>query len=281
MITGFVGAGRVGCSVGKYLSQAGIPLAGYYDQSKEEADSAAEFTASKSFSCVQDLVAACGLVFVTTPDGIISKAWEMIRTCPLEEKIICHCSGALTSDAFTGIEQTHAYGCSLHPMLPFNSRFSSSEILKSAFFTIEGHPKAVLEVSEMFTKLGNTVCPVDKSCKPKYHAAASILSNQLTAVLDTGYHLLEECGFAREDAINATKTLVLQNVENILQYDCVQSLTGPIERGDIQTVQKHLNCLKQEDKNMYQVLGLKLVKIAEKKHPGKDYEKLRNLLEAL
>lgn len=281
MITGFIGAGRAGCSIGKYLSQKGIPLAGFYDLSKEEADSAAEFTASKSFASVQDLIATCSLVFLTTPDGIIPKAWEMIRACPLEGKIICHCSGALTADAFTGIEQAHAYGCSLHPMLPFNSRFSSSEILEHAFFTIEGHPKAVKEVSKMFTGLGNTVCPIDRSCKPKYHAAASILSNQVTAVLDTGYRLLEECGFTREDAIHATKTLVLQNIENVLQYDCVQSLTGPIERGDIQTVQKHINCLEQEDKSMYQVLGLKLVKIAKKKHPQKDYGKLKDYLENL
>lgn len=279
MVIGFIGAGRVGCSIGKYLSEAGMPLAGYYDLSKEEADSAAGFTASQSFAHVEDLVAACNLVFLTTPDGIIPKAWEMIRTCPLEGKIICHCSGALTASAFTGIEQAHAYGCSLHPMLPFSSRFSSYEILKHAFFTIEGHPQAVLAVSELFTKLGNTVCPIEGECKPKYHAAASILSNQLTAVLDTGYRLLEECGFSRQDAINATKTLVQQNVENILQHDCVQALTGPIERGDIQTVQKHLNCLdEQEDQDMYRVLGLKLVQIAEKKNPQKDYGELRNLL---
>lgn len=278
MVIGFIGAGRTGCSIGKYLSEAGVPLAGYYDLSKEEADSAADFTSSKSFAQAGDLVAACDLIFLTTPDGIIPKAWEMICTYPLEGKTICHCSGALTSGVFTGMEEAHAFGCSLHPMLPFSSRFSSYEILNHAFFTIEGHPRAVEVVSELFTKLGNTVCPIDGSCKPKYHAAASILSNQIAAVLDTGYRLLEECGFSRKDAVNATKTLVLQNVENILQHDCVEALTGPIERGDVQTVRKHLDCLGQEDRNMYCVLGSKLVQIAEQKHPQMDYGALRELL---
>ena len=282
MITGFIGAGRTGCSLGKYLSEAGMPPAGYYDLSEEAAKSAAEFTGSKHFFHISDLVDACGLIFITTPDGLIREAWETIKgsldhNCKIEGKILCHCSGALTSDAFSGIKRAHAYGCSLHPMLPFSSRLSSYKLLKQAFFTIEGDPKAVQAVSELFTDLGNTVCPIEKSCKPKYHAAASILSNQVTAVIDTGYRLLEECGFSREDARRATKTLTLSNLDAIIQNDCAQALTGPIERGDIQTVQKHLSCLSPEDQSMYRILGLKLLRIAQEKNPGKDYKKLQNL----
>ncbi len=278
MNIGFIGAGRVGCSLGKYLKESGIPIAGYYDTVKDSSASAATFTSSKDFAALAELVSESSLLFLTTPDGIITRTWEEIRRLPIAGKIICHCSGALPSDAFTGIAQTHASGCSLHPMLPFSDRFTSYKQLKHAFFTIEGQETAVQAISELFTNLGNTICRIHSSCKPKYHAAASILSNQVIAVMDTGYRLLEQCGFSRDAARSATKELVFQNLENILLKDCVSALTGPIERNDIQTVQKHLDCLPPDDLNLYQTLGLKLVAIAKQKNPEQDYTALNHLL---
>ncbi len=281
MNIGFAGAGRVGCSLGKYLKESGLSLAGYYDSSLEAAESAASFTASKCFGQLKDLAAESDLLFLTTPDGVILSVWDELRRYPLNGKIICHCSGALPSASLVGIEETGASCCSFHPMLPFSHRFSSYQQLTHAFFTIEGQDPAVAAVSGLFTALGNTVCKISGTCKPKYHAAASILSNQVTAVLDTGYRLLQDCGFTREEAVFASKELVRQNIENILQNDCIQALTGPIERNDIETVQKHLDCLCAQDRHMYQVLGLKLVRIAEQKNPEKDYGKLEKLLETI
>lgn len=278
MNIGFIGAGRVGCSIGKYLSESGIRVAGYYDSAKESAASAAAFTSSKNFTQLPELVSQSSIIFLTTPDSSIIPAWEAIRPLPVAGKVICHCSGALPSDAFAGIEAANASGCSFHPMLPFSGRFTSYEPLKNAFFTIEGQDTAVEAVSGLFTSLGNKVCRIQGEYKPKYHAAASILSNHVVAVLDTGYRLLEECGFTREAARNATKELVRQNIENILLNDCINALTGPIERNDCQTVQKHLDCLQQEDQKMYQILGQKLVSIAKQKNPGQDYAELLNML---
>lgn len=281
MKIGFVGAGRVACSLGKYLALKGLTITGYYDTCKEAADSAAEFTYSKSFEQLSDIVCQSTLLFLTTPDGIIKDTWEAVKDFVSEHQIICHCSGALPADVFTGIEQTKAFGCSLHPMLPFNSRYSSYEQLEGSFFTIEGSKEAVEQVSALFTGLGNTVCQISGNCKPKYHAAASILSNQVVAVLDTGYHLLEECGFTREDAVHATEALVQQNIDHILHEDCIRALTGPIERNDIQTVQKHIDCLNTEDREMYQILGQKLVHLSEKKHPDFNYKDLLTLLQRI
>lgn len=279
MDIGFIGAGRVACSLGKYLSISGIPVTGYYDTSMEAAKSAADFTQSKAYGQLCGLTAASSCIFITTPDSFIQSAWQELKQLPLEGKIICHCSGALSADAFTGIESTQAFGCSLHPMLPFSSRFSSYGQLNGSFFTIEGQESAVGPVSSLFTALGNTVCRIDGSCKPKYHTAASILSNQVIAVLDTGYRLLGQCGFCEQDAIQATAGLIRQNIENTLSSTCTQALTGPIERNDIPTVQKHLSCLSGYDRDMYQILGLKLIEIAQRKNPGHSYEELRELLE--
>ena len=250
------------------------------DTNDRAAEEAAQFTGTERYDMLAELVSASKLIFITTPDGIILSVWKQIRHLPLAQKIICHCSGALSSDSFSGIEDTHVACLSIHPMLPFSNRFSSYEQLEKAFFTVEGDSLAIQVVSAMFEGFGNRVCSIRAEDKPRYHAAASILSNQVVAVLNCGYALLEQCGFSREEAIAATATLVRQNVNNVIENGCVSALTGPIERDDLGTVQKHLACLNEEDAQMYCTLGTKLVTIAEKKNPGVDYGKMRALLQS-
>ena len=193
-------------------------------------------------------------------------------------QIICHCSGALSSDSFSGAKEAGVSCCSVHPMLPFSNKFSSYQQLEHAFFTVEGHPHAVQVITDLLTSYGNEVCRIDAAAKPEYHAAASILSNQVIAVLDTGYRLLEDCGFSRKKAVAATAALVRQNIENVLSQGCVHALTGPIERGDVSTVEKHLHCLNTEDAALYRMLGTRLLAIAEGKNPAQNYENMRHVL---
>lgn len=279
MQIGIIGAGRVGCSMGKYLVEHGADVLGYYDTNDRAAEEAAQFTGTERYDTLAELVSASRLIFITTPDGIILRVWEQIRHLPLAQKIICHCSGALSSDSFSGIEDTRAACLSIHPMLPFSNRFSSFEQLNNAFFTVEGQEHAVKVISELFRSFGNEICCIDGAKKAKYHAAASILSNQVIAVLDMGYSLLEECGFSRDDAVCATAQLVRRNIENVISSGCSKALTGPIERGDVQTVQKHISCLDEQDVKLYKLLGKKLVKIAENKNPDKDYKEMEDLLD--
>jgi predicted short-subunit dehydrogenase-like oxidoreductase (DUF2520 family) len=166
-------------------------------------------------------------------------------------------------------------------MLPFSNRFSSYEQLNKAFFTVEGQDAAVEAISGLFCSIGNEVCRIDGAKKAKYHAAASILSNQVIAVLDMGYSLLEDCGFTRAEAVRATGQLVMRNIENVLEAGCDGALTGPIERNDIETVKKHIACMQNDDSDdvrLYKMLGTKLVNIAEKKNPDKDYTQMMELL---
>ena len=278
MQIGIIGAGRVGCSMGKYLVEHGADVLGYYDTNDRAAEEAAQFTGTERYDTLAELVSASRLIFITTPDGIILRVWEQIRHLPLAQKIICHCSGALSSDSFSGAKEAGVSCCSVHPMLPFSNKFSSYQQLEHAFFTVEGHPHAVQVITDLLTSYGNEVCRIDAAAKPEYHAAASILSNQVIAVLDTGYRLLEDCGFSRKKAVAATAALVRQNIENVLSQGCVHALTGPIERGDVATVEKHLHCLNTEDAALYRMLGTRLLAIAEGKNPAQNYENMRHVL---
>lgn len=195
MKTGIIGAGRVGCSLGKYFRSKNADLVGYYDTNAAAAEEAAAFTQTAGFNQVQQLVRESDILFITTPDSLLVPVWEEIKGMSHRNQIICHCSGALSSDSFSGAKEAGVSCCSVHPMLPFSNKFSSYQQLEHAFFTVEGHPHAVQVITDLLTSYGNEVCRIDAAAKPEYHAAASILSNQVIAVLDTGYRLLEDCGF--------------------------------------------------------------------------------------
>ena len=281
MKIGIIGAGRVGCSIGKYLRTKDIELAGYYDVDSAAAKEAAEFTRTESFDSLKQLANQSQIIFITTPDSFIIPVWEQLKELSLRNQIICHCSGALSSDSFSGAKEAGVSCCSVHPMLPFSNKFSSYQQLEHAFFTVEGHPYAVEIITDLLTSYGNEVCQIDGKAKPKYHAAASILSNQVIAVLDMGYRLLKDCGFSREKAIAATAALVRQNIENVISQGCVHALTGPIDRGDVSTVEKHLQVLNPEDAALYRMLGTRLLAIAKEKNPAQNYENMEHVLNAV
>ena len=163
-------------------------------------------------------------------------------------------------------------------MFAFSNKDSVYQQLDSVSFTLEGHPYAVNAWQQLLDALGNRSVVIDQAKKPKYHAAASILSNQVIAVLATGYELLEECGFCEKEARTFSAALVRDNVEHVIADGCVSALTGPIERGDVGTVQKHLQELNDTQKEMYRVCGSKLLELAECKNPQTDYAVLESVL---
>lgn len=282
MNIGIIGAGKVGVSVGRYLKDNNIQISGFYDTDSDNAAFAAQFTQTDCFSDLEELVKVSDTLFITTPDNVIGSVWDCIKNnMSVQNKIVCHFSGALSSDVFTDSQSTGAGVCSVHPMLAFSDKLTSYRIPANTFFAIEGEETAVSAVKSLFESLGNTVCRIDKSKKSLYHTAASVLSNEIVALLDMGYSLLEQCGFSRDDAVGATKNLVSGNVKSVLENGCVNALTGPVERNDLQTVKKHVESLEGEDRQIYILLAKRLVKLAKAKNEDRDYLRLTELLDSL
>ena len=279
MNIGIIGAGKVGVSVGRYLKDNNIQISGFYDIDSDNAAFAAQFTQTDCFSDLEELVKVSDTLFITTPDNVIGSVWDCIKNnMSVQNKIVCHFSGALSSDVFTDSQSTGAGVCSVHPMLAFSDKLTSYRIPANTFFAIEGEETAVSAVKSLFESLGNTVCRINKSKKSLYHTAASVLSNEIVALLDMGYSLLEQCGFSRDDAVGATKNLVSGNVKSVLENGCVNALTGPVERNDLQTVKKHVESLQGEDRQIYILLAKRLVKLAKEKNEDRDYGEMSEFL---
>lgn len=142
MKIGFVGAGRAGCSLGKYFTrkaaQADVTVTGYNSIVEEEARWAAEFTGSSVFERIEDVIAASDAIILSTPDGAIKKVWDTIDKKNLTGKMICHLSGSLSSDVFSEIDTYGGYAISIHPMFAFSNKDSVYQQLDSVSFTLEG-----------------------------------------------------------------------------------------------------------------------------------------------
>lgn len=279
MKIGIIGAGKVGTTLGAYLRKQQIAVTGYYSRTYESAVLAADFTKTKAYKDIAALVGASDTLFVTTPDGEIGRVWDCIAKYELADKIICHFSGSLSSLVFSGIEAAGASGCSIHPMFAFSDKFESYKQFHTACLTMEGQKEAVRTMKALFGMLGHKVLTVKAEDKMRYHAAAALASNYMVGLFQTSLDLLGVCGFSEEDSQVLLEPLVRNNVNAMLEKGTKDALTGPIERGDFQTVEKHLTVLQGTDTEaVYRSIGKALVRIAEEKHGDRDYTAIKNIL---
>ncbi|MBM9519384.1 DUF2520 domain-containing protein [Desulforhopalus vacuolatus] len=281
----FIGAGKVGCSLGKHLSLHGLNVIGYQSRSLLSAREAAAFTSTRVLS-LSRLLTDAELIFITVPDDQITVAAEEIarqarhESIDLNNKIFCHCSGSLTAEALTVLSEMGAYTCSLHPMLAFADTFTSYEKLQEAFFSLEGDPETRNIVQGVISACGNSTTIIDGAKKAEYHLAAVISSNFVLALINQSMELLADCGFSPEDSGKALAPLIQNNINTILSRGPRESLTGPVERADIKTVEKHLAVLKGNRRKVYALLSRELVTLAEsRKGNDKDYSPLLSLLD--
>ena len=278
MNIGFIGAGKVGFSLGKYLSVNGIRLSGYYSRNLRSAEEAAEFTGTKAFTTLEELLRESTVIFITVPDGTITDVFNSIIKIGISGKLICHCSGALSAgEAFPDISTSGAQGLSIHPLFPVSSKYDSYKELRNAFFCLEGDHAD--EWRDILTSLGNPVRIIDGSVKVRYHAACAISSNLVCALAAESVSLLKECGFTADEALQALRPLAMSNMSKVFEAGPVSALTGPVERNDVSTVSKHLKCFgTDEERELYTAVSRKLTEVASEKHPETDYSELRKLL---
>lgn len=275
---GFIGAGKVGFSLGKYLKTNNITVTGYYSRNEDSAKKASIFTGTKQFENLNEIINESDTIFITTPDGEIKNVWNEIKELSIKNKVICHCSGSLSSEIFSNINQYGAYGYSIHPMFAISDKHNSYKSLNKAFITIEGDSKYIEVFSKLISSLGNDVLIIDKNNKSLYHAACVTVSNLVLGLINTGVKELMKCGFKEDRAIKALNPLISFNIENIKEKGIVSSLTGPIERGDIKTIKNHCNVLNNEDEIVYKLLSKNILELAKVKNEYRDYKRIEEYL---
>ena len=281
MRIGFIGAGKVGFTLGKYFSLHGREITGYYSRNTESAREAADFTDSNAYEELDELIENSDVLFLTVPDGSITEVFKQVAAYQIRGKYICHCSGAMTAKtAFPDINEFGAFGYSVHPLFAVSDKYKAYEELADVFFAIEGSEERIADMEDMLKSAKLHYQRIDGSSKIGYHCAAAIASNLMIGLVKESVDILGRCGFAPDDALAALTPLIRGNVQHILEDGLESSLTGPLERGDLTTIRKHLDSLEtEEEKQLYTLLSRKIVPVAEGKHPERSYEEIKAVLQ--
>ncbi|MGI6550945.1 MAG: Rossmann-like and DUF2520 domain-containing protein [Syntrophomonadales bacterium] len=244
---GIVGAGVVGTAVGVILHSKGYEITGAYDINPESTRRLVEKVGAGECLTLQEVAKRAEVLFVTTSDSAIGNVVEELAKEGgfVEGQLVVHMSGALTSEVLEPAKAFGALTVSIHPMQSFASTERAISNLPGSVFTIEGDPKSHGLAADLVQDLDGEYFFIDKKVKPLYHAGACVVSNYLVTVIDIGLQLMESIGIPRAQALQAVLPLIKGTIKNIEKIGIPRALTGPIARGDLLTLLKHMDCLEQ------------------------------------
>jgi predicted short-subunit dehydrogenase-like oxidoreductase (DUF2520 family) len=263
-----VGCGKVGTALGIFLTRAGYPSAGFASKSISSARHVADIVHSDHFSDVPwDITRHADVVFITTPDSAIKDTCNTIsqNTGFADNAFVMHCSGALASSVLSSAKTCGAWIGSMHPLQSFAAAGQKTNPFQGISVSLEGEGPAVNIAKTIVTDLGGTVVTILTEAKTLYHASAVVASNYLVTLLDLAIRLIEEAGINRKDAFNLLKPLIEGTLSNIGKVGVQKALTGPIARGDIKTVEKHIEEIgfkRPELLSLYKMLAFYTIDIA-------------------
>ena len=263
-----VGCGRLGTALGKHLTTAGYPLTGLASRSISSARETAEIIGTSDFGePMWEMTGSADVVFITTPDGMISEAFTRIKKHGgfKPGSVVMHCSGAHPSTILQRGGDPEIHIGSMHPLQSFASKNVMGNPFAGIVISVEGSPKAVSIACAMADDLGARCLTIPTEGKTLYHAAAVAASNYLVTLMHFAVRLMETAGIPSEEAFGVLKPLIDGTLSNIEKAGISRALTGPIARGDTETIQRHNTAILArvpEFIDLYKTLGRYTVEMA-------------------
>ncbi len=261
---GFIGAGTVGTALAARLSQSGYPVVAVASRSQASAQKLSDAVGyCPIFDSNQAAADHAELIFITTPDDAIAPVVKEIQWHPGQN--VVHCSGADSVAILEPAKQAGAQVGALHPLQTFASVEQAIENMPGSTFALEAEEPLLAALKEMAEALGGNSVVLKASDKVLYHASAVIACNYLVTLVKIASDLWTSFGVPPQKATQALLPLLRGTLHNIETIGIPQCLTGPIARGDIGTINKHLNALSQTAPQLlpsYRELGLQTVPIA-------------------
>ena len=223
------------------------------------------------------------LVFITTPDDAISPVTAGVNWHGGQS--VVHCSGADSLDILDPATKAGARPGGLHPLQTFASVAYAIENIPGSTFALEAEEPLLSTLKEMSLALDGRWIELKPGDKVLYHTAAVFACNYVITLVKLATDLWQNFGIPAPEATQALLPLLRGTINNLSNVGLPQCLTGPVARGDVGTINKHLATLKTSAPALlpaYQELGRQTIPIALAK--GRINEQrareLRELLEA-
>jgi predicted short-subunit dehydrogenase-like oxidoreductase (DUF2520 family) len=269
-----IGAGKAGRALTHAMRVGGVDVVGLHGRQPGHGITSGAWPAT---------LALASAVLVTVRDAELDGLLRDLESAPLASgSVVLHASGTAEPPALDLLRGKGHPGGTFHPLLPLTDPTRAAEQLHRAWIGIDGDQAARSVARELAAALGARVLEIPAGAKASYHAAAVIASNFPIVLLALAAQILTSAGVSEEAARGALATLMTAAAENASALAPSAALTGPVARGDVETVRAHLAALAHtpEALEVYRVLSREAIPLAES--GGTDplqLEELRRILD--
>jgi predicted short-subunit dehydrogenase-like oxidoreductase (DUF2520 family) len=279
------GPGRLGGALAVALSSRGYSIVDLIYRSTRPVSLARKLDprpAIRSSSRIGTL--SSPVVIIATQDEDIPEAVRLLTKSATAHPVVFHTSGSLSSSVLEPLKKIGCPVASLHPLASISSAELGAERFRGAHFCLEGDEKAVRVGKRIVRALRGHSFTIEPEAKPLYHAAALLAGGHTTALFDVSLGLMTRAGLSRSQARNVLQPLILSVAENLSEQDTPKALTGTFARGDLGTLDRHLDALRsaahQSEVRIYIELALRSIDLAERNglRPDVSKEMRRRLL---
>ena len=242
-----IGAGNLAQALGPALKAAGYQIdfvaARETASSRRRAAMLARLLEARTLS-LSDAGPSSDIIWIChTDDALTETATLLARKAGWSGKIVLHSSGALSSDVLSALKRKGAIIASLHPMMTFVP--GATPRMEEIPFAVEGDARAVSVARRIVRDMGAESFAIKKSAKPLYHALGSFSSPLIVAALVTAERVGSGAGLTASQTRRVIAPILRQTIKNYTERGAAAAFSGPIKRGDLNTVLRHLKELKR------------------------------------
>jgi predicted short-subunit dehydrogenase-like oxidoreductase (DUF2520 family) len=266
--TFIVGAGPVATALAGALRLGGVPVLGLWARKPVSARASGSIAGVAAFSSAPpDVLLEAEVIILAVRDPSINEVAKMLLGTGLIGKrhVLLHCAGATSAKELLGDVASQVAGIgTMHPLSAIADGKTAMRSLKGVVFGVEGDDVGRHAAIRLVGCLGGIVMSLEGSQMASYHAAAALASNYIVAALDAAADALAMAGVPANQAALALVPLAEGALRNVSAHGTTDGLTGPVRRGDAQTVRRHLEALQGRSDlvEIYRALARRAVEIA-------------------
>ena len=242
--TAIVGTGRVAQAFGRLLADAGLTPLAIAGRTADHAQRAAAFIAPATRAVrIQDVPPLADHILIAVADDAIETVAEELAGSGMRAGIALHTSGAHSPQSLSALA-AHGASCGVvHPLQTLADRERGVVALRGASFGIGGDTAALEWAGQLVAAAGGTPLRIREKGFASYHAGAVMAGNAVIAAIDAAVTLLSAAGIDRRAALQALRPLCLTSAQNAFEMGPEAALTGPVQRGDAETIRAHVAAL--------------------------------------
>lgn len=261
---GFIGAGRVGTTLSHAMHRGGLNVVAVFSRNpRNVGEVTARLPHILAGRTMQETADASDLVFLTVPDDAIEPTCAGIVWHPGQQ--VVHCSGATELSALESARNAGASVGAFHPLQMFANPTVALDTLPGCTVTIDAAPPLAELLEDIGARIGCRPLRLNAGERALYHASAYYVGPFLIALMQEAAHIWKALGVSERDALTALVPLLQGTAAAVLDGGLAKGMGGCVARGDVGTIQKHLDALTRFSPVMaalYRELAMRTIPLA-------------------